>query len=422
MVSKWITGGQTGGGPASLRRVHRSLALRLIARQPEIGRRELADRLGLSLMAVGRIVRELAEAGLIVESDSLTPVSGRGRPASGLSLRRDDAYVAGGVISAFAQEVYLLDLVGQVIATAPVNIREVTDGPAALSSACEQILELVKQAGVQHDQMMGAGFAIAARADSQTGMAGDGYLGWTPFNLTEAASSHLGMPVTVNNMGDTLLRAEAFTGCAQNNDSAVLLHCSTTLGANYVSGDQLISGAAHESGSIGHYPTRSTRLVCSCGQSDCLNCVASGWSILSRLKLVDGPVYQRNHILDYSARFRALVNGTLDLPRARVQRVVRDAGMALARGLRYLDLTLDAERVVLSGPLAGVEAYVAGVHAGLRKAGPPGVRILKKLVRGGLSSGEAAGVTALLESVFSPTLDLRRLNRIGSKHAGSREQ
>ena len=397
MVSKWITGGQTGGGPASLRRVHRSLALRFIARQPEIGRRELADRLGLSAMAVGRIVRELADAGLITESDSVMPTSGRGRPASGLTLRRNGAYVAGGVISAFAQEVHLLDLDGQVIATAPVQIQEVTDGPAALASACDQILELIAKAGVARSQLMGAGFAIAARADAQTGMAGDGYLGWTPFNVMANAAAHLGIPVTVNNMGDTLLRAEAFAGCAQNNDSAVLLHCSTTLGASYVSGDQLISGAAHESGSIGHYPTRSTRMVCLCGQSDCLNCVASGWSILSRLKLIDGPVYQRSDILEYSAQLRALVNGTLDLPRTRVQRVVRD-----------------------SGPLAGVEAYVAGVHAGLRKAGAPGARILKKLVCGRISSGEAAGVTALLESIFSPSLDLRRLDHSGEQPAGER--
>jgi hypothetical protein len=157
-----------------------------------------------------------------------------------------------------------------------------------------------------------------------------------------------------------------------------------------------------------------------CGQSDCLNCVASGWSILSRLKLIDGPVYQRSDILDYSAQLRALVNGTLDLPRARVQRVVRDAGIALARGLRYLDLTLDAERVVLSGPLAGVETYVEGVHAGLRKAGAPGARILKKLVCGRISSGEAAGVTALLESIFSPSLDLRRLAATGERPVGER--
>ena len=64
MVSKWFLSQSPGGGPGSLRKVHRALALRELSKQPGISRAELAGRLGLSSMAIGRIVRELEDAGL----------------------------------------------------------------------------------------------------------------------------------------------------------------------------------------------------------------------------------------------------------------------------------------------------------------------------------------------------------------------
>jgi len=416
MVSKWISGSLTGG-PASLRRVHRSLALRALAQQPGIGRTELAEQLGLSFMAVGRIVRELEQAGLTDDSPAKVPVNGRGRPATGLKLRSDGAYVAGAVISAFSREVHLLDMTGNAIASVEVPIEEITDGPKAVSIACKAIKRLIRKTKIPARRIVGAGFAVAANVDTARGVVvGGGYLNWSPFDLADQASKLLDMPVTVSNMGDALLRAEAFSGRAQQAHSAVLVHASTTLSASHVSADQLHNGTFSKAGRIGHFPIHKTQRVCSCGQTDCLNCIASGWAVLCQLNRSASPIYRFKDIRRYSDQTRALVAGTVR-NKTRAQKLVFDAGCALAQALRYLDLTNDPEMIILSGPLAGMDRYVDGVRQGLKDAGPPGEEVLQKLVTGAVSQGQAAGVTALLDTAFAPTLDLQQLSDAASQRA-----
>ena len=56
------------GRPASLRRVHRSMALSELLIRNGMSRTALAKELGLSQMATTRIIRDLMEAGLVREA------------------------------------------------------------------------------------------------------------------------------------------------------------------------------------------------------------------------------------------------------------------------------------------------------------------------------------------------------------------
>ncbi|MEZ5740371.1 MAG: ROK family protein [Burkholderiaceae bacterium] len=175
----------------------------------------------------------------------------------------------------------------------------------------------------------------------------------------------------------------------------------------------LACGANSLWGGIGHYPTRATRLVCSCGQSDCLNCSASGWSILHRLGAIDHPVYQPDEIAQYSRLTRALATGDMDSgsPSPRHARLLREAGLALAKALRYVELTLNPDMLVLAGPLAANEAYYRGVLKGLQSSGAASADVTLKLARSGTAPSHAAAQVALLDTVFDPSLDLSRLGR-----------
>jgi predicted NBD/HSP70 family sugar kinase len=416
MVSKWFLSQSPGGGPGSLRKVHRALALRELSKQPGISRAELAGRLGLSSMAIGRIVRELEDAGLTGETDAAQTSGGRGRPATGLHLRDQGAYVAGAVISAFSQEAHLLNLCGESVASQPVPLANIANGPKTIGLFCDAITELIANSGIAPERVAGAGFAVAANVDTNHGaVAGGGYLGWSAFDLARTAQRALGLPVTVNNIADALLRAEVFAGCASATRAAVLIHCATLLGASYMANDALVCGARFQAGRIGHFPAHATRLVCSCGQSDCLNCTASGWSILNRLDLLASSTYQIDQVQTYSQLTRALVSGGLasnakDMQDTqKTKRTMREAGGALARGLRFVELSFDPDMIILAGPLAAHDDYFRGVMKGLQASGPSGANIASKLTRSLITPAQAAGITALLDIVFSPSLDLQRL-------------
>lgn len=247
-------------------------------------------------------------------------------------------------------------------------------------------------------------------SDSPQGLViGGGYLGWSAFDLTGPAQRALGIPVTLNNLADSLLRAEVFAGCARATRAAVLIHSATILGASCIANDDLVSGARFQAGRLGHFPTRATRLVCSCGQSDCLNCTASAWSILNRLKLVTSSTYQIDQVQTYSRLTRALVHGELSTDPQKTARAVREAGGALARGLRFIELTFDPDMLILAGPLGAHDGYFRGVLKGLQISGPAGSDIARKLTRGHMTPAYAAGIVALLDTVFSPSLNSPRL-------------
>lgn len=382
-----------------------------------ISRVELAGRLGLSSTAIGRIVRELENAALIGETDTPDLAIGRGRPATALELRSDGAYVIGTVISAFSQEITLLNLTGEIVASKAISPPDVSDGPATIRYSCAQINALIERTGVPRERVACAGFAVAVTVDSDRGTVIAGrYIGWKPFDLSALARQLLGMPIAVNNVAASLLRAETFFGCARESRSAVLIHSATILGASFSCDGQLIPGAQYQAGRIGHFPARQTRLVCSCGLSDCLNCTASGWAVLKRIGVVNEPNYQASQVQFYARELHNLVNDELGdrVTKSRAHRVLREAGIALAKGLRYLELTFDPDLLILAGSLASTDAYFAGVMKGLQTSGPAGVEIARKLTRGNLRPAQAAGLTALQDGVFSPNLDLPRLAGIGA--------
>jgi predicted NBD/HSP70 family sugar kinase len=410
MVRKWDS---ALGGTSSLRKGHRSLALRSIFCAPGISRVDLASRLGLSSMAIGRIVRELEQAGLVGEVASPAPVASRGRPATRLELNRHGAFVVGAVISAFSQEIAVLNIRAESVASTVAAIADSRDGPGSIKTVCHQVDALLKQAEIPKHQVAAMGFAVAANVNSEQGVViGGGYLGWTPFDLRALVALELGLPTVVNNVADALIRAETFFGCARDARTVVLIHSATTLGASFAIDGELLRGAHFQPGRIGHFPARQTQLVCSCGQTNCLNCSASGWSVLRRLGIATTPQYRPEHVNTYAQAIHALVNGELGrrVGLARTRRLLREAGVELAKSLRYLELTFDPDMLIVAGSVAVNDAYYDGVIHGLQTSGPAGLDVAEKLLRGTISPVRGAGLSALLDSVFSPDFDLKEID------------
>src|ERR1700744_534468 len=97
-----------------LRAVNRARALAAILDADESLRPDLARRLGLSLMSVTRIVRELMSIGVGGEGSRTLRID-PGRPARKLSINPGAAYVLGFEMHAFQQSMALMNLSGEVV-------------------------------------------------------------------------------------------------------------------------------------------------------------------------------------------------------------------------------------------------------------------------------------------------------------------
>jgi glucokinase len=154
--------------------------------------------------------------------------------------------------------------------------------------------------------------------------------------LRDLLSAELGTPVAVENDANAAtLGAVAQTG----HDDLVYLSIGTGLAAGLAFEGRLRRGVHGAAGEVGHIPVDPQGVSCSCGQTGCIETVASGSALAAAWPVAEGHPGE--------ALFRAAAEGD---PKAVAVRDRFAGGVAAA--VRVLCLTVDPGVVVLGGGVA----------------------------------------------------------------------
>lgn len=156
--------------------------------------------------------------------------------------------------------------------------------------------------------------------------------------LRDLLSARLGLEVVVeNDVNAAALAATTLVGA----DDVVYLSVGTGLAAGLVVDGRLRRGEHGAAGEIGHLPVDPAGEACGCGQTGCLETIASGRALARAWPTPGGP--------PAAALFAAAAAGD---PAAVT---VRDRFCwGVASAVRALGLTIDPERIVLGGGVAEV--------------------------------------------------------------------
>ncbi|GAA4673504.1 ROK family protein [Frondihabitans cladoniiphilus] len=132
------------------------------------------------------------------------------------------------------------------------------------------------------------------------------------------------------------------------------LNLGTGLAAGLVVDGELWRGARGVSGEIGHIPVDPRGALCPCGQTGCLETIASGSAIARQ--------WPSEHAYPAQALFAAADAGDLEATRIRAA-----LAEGVAAAVRILVLTVDVESVVIGGGLSHVgRPLLEGVRQVLR--------------------------------------------------------
>ncbi len=174
------------------------------------------------------------------------------------------------------------------------------------------------------------------------------------FPLRDALAEAVGVPVVLENDANAAALAEHHLGAAQDARSSVYVTVSTGIGGGVVFGDRVWRGAFGQGGEVGHLVVLPHGPVCGCGQSGCLEALASGVAIARDARYA----YKRE--MDTPEVFARWRNGE-----AKARRIVEQAADYLGLGLASLQRVLDPEVFVLGGGvvLGGGAAYLELVRA-----------------------------------------------------------
>lgn len=265
---------KTTGDQQLVKRINRSVLLRLLRAQPGLSRARLAQESGLTKSTVSLLVRELLDDGWLSESDATAPGDGMGRPSTPLVINEGVRALIGVEIAVQVVRVAAVSLQGEVLSSA---IEPLAD--KSPEAACRQAAALVAQAHAQlvHRALTlsGIGVGVPGAVDDVSGLVRFApNLGWRNVDLLPVLAASLAaagvpsVPIQLQNEADAAALGE-FEFAPEGEDPLVFVNCDYGVGAGIVLNDRLFIGAQGMAGEIGHTILQVDGPRCSCGRRGC---------------------------------------------------------------------------------------------------------------------------------------------------------
>ncbi|HZU54535.1 MAG TPA: ROK family transcriptional regulator [Actinocrinis sp.] len=358
----------------------------LVADGTATRRSQLAQATGLSRAAVAQRVDLLVARGLLVETEPVA--TERGRPPLALQLA-PDALICAVDLGATHCRLALSTLGGLPLVESVREI-DINEGPQhILTGVRELTTELLAQIDRPQAHLRAFCIGVPGPVEHETGtvirppiMQGwDGYRIPDFFGAQSLSGEHYDPGVTV--LVDNDVNMMAFGEYSRRRDTKHLLFIKvgTGIGCGIISNGTLHRGAAGAAGDIGHIPLPGHEdVLCHCGNTGCVEAVASGAAIARALREAGLPATGGRDVV------RLVSEGN---PVAR--RRVRLAGQQIGEVLASLVSFHNPDAIVIGGSIAQLhEDLLADIRGVVyRRALPLATRTLAIETS---SLGERAGV------------------------------
>ncbi|MFC7340442.1 ROK family protein [Saccharopolyspora griseoalba] len=333
-------------GPHKVRQLNRRLVLDLFRDGAERSRADVARQTGLTKPSASAITDELLTEGLLSPAGvgSVGATGGR-RPSLLRYNSRCRAYL-GIYFGVQRTVVAIADALGRPLARAAAA-SSVGDPEGGVRAVRALVARAGARAEISLDRLASVGVAVPGLVDHRTGtclLAPN--LGWRDVVLRAQVEQLLGAPTTVYNEAHAGALAEQHAGVASEVSSFARLTIGTGVGSGVVLDSQLFAGSTGIAGEVGHCRVEDDGLICACGNSGCLETVASAPAIT---RAVDEALERgETSSLRAGSHVRLIIDAARQGDRPARDALTR-AGHGLARGVSYLLNVLNPELVVIGG-------------------------------------------------------------------------
>ncbi|WBB70521.1 ROK family transcriptional regulator [Micromonospora sp. WMMD812] len=344
------------GGPREL--------LRLVASGAAASRADLARLSGLSPSTVSLRVEALISEGLLQETGDGRSRGGR-RPRQ-LAVPTGGALVGAIDLGAHHARLGTLDLSGRLVEVRSRPIR-IEDGPeAVLGTLLDEVAALAPGAAAPvpgqrggpaaGGGLRGIGIGIPGPVQFDTGrvVSPSRMPGWNGFDVRAFCAERTATPVVVDNDANLMALGEHRTTHPEL-EHAVYVKAGTGIGAGVISGGRLHRGAQGSAGDISHCRVvADPEPLCSCGNTGCLEAVASGAALVAALREQGVPVE------DLTGVMRLIDDGD-----RHATALARRAGRSIGEILAVVVNFFNPQVVAIGGRLAECEPLLASMRATL---------------------------------------------------------
>lgn len=263
------------GDQQLVKRINRSVLLRLLRAHPGLSRARLAQQSGLTKSTVGALVRELLDEHWLSEAGTPVASSGLGRPSTPLHIDTQVRVLIGAEVGVQQIRVVSVSLTGVVLATVQEQLQS-TDS----EQVCCQAARLVRQAcnaiSLRKQVLCGIGVCLPGAVDEVSSLVRFApNLGWRDVEFAAMLTRALavaGVPPTdlhLHNDSDAAALGEYEFVTGESEDPLLFVNCDVGVGAGIVLNDRLFTGARGMAGEVGHSIMQVDGPPCSCGRRGC---------------------------------------------------------------------------------------------------------------------------------------------------------
>lgn len=315
-------------------------------------RAELVAETGLARSTVAARVDALLTSGLARAAGEAT--SSGGRPPTRLAFNPSARIVLAADIGATHARLAITDLAASVLGET-LDELDVALGPeAVLTWVVDAAHQLLAEIDRPVDDLIGIGIGLPGPVEHSTGRPVNPPImpGWDGFDVAGYLHEKLGIVALVDNDVNIMALGEHFTHW-RDQPHLMFVKVATGIGSGLISDGRLHRGAQGAAGDMGHLQLpHGADVPCRCGNTGCLEAVASGGAIAAKLTAQGIQAATSDDVVALARQ------GSIDALQM-IRQAGRDIGEVLAAAVSLFNPSV----IVIGGSLSQAgEHLIAGVH------------------------------------------------------------
>ncbi len=312
--------------------------LELIRKNESLTKREIAQKLGVSITTVATFITELINENRIIAFGNAA--SSGGRKSELYHLNPDSSYVIGVDLQVDRLIMLLVNLQGQILRTEEVKYTG-TDEWQIASTLYQTMLKICDSTTTPFSKIAGLGVGVPGIVNHQTGIIEfTPNLGWKNVNL--ASLLPVDLPVIVENEAKAAAVGESNFGSAKGKANVVYVSVGLGIGTGLIINNELFYGHNYLAGEFGHMTIAPDGHPCRCGKKGCWEVYASNSAALN--------LYRQYSETSLNS-FEELLNGFFENHPV-ATKVINEITDYLGLGVANLINGLNPEMVIIGGKIA----------------------------------------------------------------------
>jgi predicted NBD/HSP70 family sugar kinase len=312
---------------------------------------DLCNQLDKSLPFMAKLLDELMEDGLIVET-GFAPSTGGRRPIM-YSLKPESFYIVSVSMDQLITRIALMDtnnhFVGKVV---KIDLPLSQNGDS-LHILANSLIQFIDNLSINKNNILGIGIGMPGFIEPQKGINHSFLeLNEGEESITDFLSDRTNLPVFIDNDSSLIALAELKFGKAENKKNVMVINIGWGVGLGMIINGELYRGDIGFSGEFSHIPLFTNNILCSCGKSGCLETETSLLVLIAKIKeaIVAGRVTKLHDIPFEKPEeaYKMIIKYALDGDTLAVE-LLSEIGYKIGRGVSILIHLLNPELIVLSG-------------------------------------------------------------------------